>query len=91
MSLGKKDISLNISTKAHISLTASSQLLNSFLELIKQKSKESPIKISNFGAFYYKKSPQRVGRNPQTKEKFPITERLKLKFISSNKVRNIFN
>lgn len=91
MSLGKKDISLNISTKAHISLSTSSQILNSFLELIKQKSKSSSIKLSNFGTFYYKKSPPRIGRNPKTKETFPISERSKLTFISSNKVRNIFN
>tara|TARA_X000000368_G_scaffold325766_1_gene262796 strand:+ start:10540 stop:10815 length:276 start_codon:yes stop_codon:yes gene_type:complete len=91
MSLGKKDISINISTKAHISLITSSQLLNSFLEIIKKESNNSHIKISNFGTFYYKKSPSRIGRNPRTKENFPIIERLKLTFISSNKVRNIFN
>ena len=91
MSLGKKDISINISTKAHISLKTSNQILNSFLELIKQKSQKSSIKISNFGTFYYKKSPSRIGRNPKTKETFHITERSKLTLVSSNKVRNIFN
>ena len=91
MSLGKKDISSNISTQAHISLKTSNKFLNSFLELIKTSSEKSSIKISNFGTFYYKRSPSRIGRNPKTKQQFPIKERLKLKFISSSKVRKTFN
>ena len=91
MSLGKKDISINISTKAHMPLSTSSEILNSFLELVKQKSKSSSIKLSNFGTFYYKSSPSRIGRNPKTKETFPISKRSKLTFKSSNSVRNIFN
>jgi hypothetical protein len=39
MSLGKKDISLNISTKAHISLVTSNKILNSFLELVIENTK----------------------------------------------------
>ena len=91
MSLGKKDISINISTKAHMPLSTSSEILNSFLELVKQKSKSSSIKLSNFGTFYYKSSPSRIGRNPKTKETFPISKRSKLTFKSSNSVKNIFN
>ena len=91
MSLGKKDIVKNISTKTQISTLASSQLLNVFIEIIKSQSKSKVIKISKFGSFYYKKTPSRLGRNPKTKENFPIQERLKLTYLSSNKVRKILN
>jgi DNA-binding protein HU-beta len=91
MSLGKKDISLNISTKAHISLVTSNKILNSFLELVIENTKNSTLKISNFGTFYYKKSPPRTGRNPNTKEEFLISERSKLTYKSSSKVKNILN
>jgi len=37
VSLGKKDISKNISTKAHFSLNESENFLNSFLKLLKDK------------------------------------------------------
>ena len=37
MSLGKKDISKNISTKTHVSFKVSEKILNSFLELLKNK------------------------------------------------------
>ena len=91
MSLGKKDISLNISSKAQISKVNSHKILNSFLKLIIENSKKSTLKISNFGTFRYKKSPLRIGRNPKTKEIFPIPQRSKLTYSSSNAVKNILN
>ena len=91
MSLGKRDISRNISSKAHIKLEIASNILNSFLEIIKTKSQNNEIKISGFGSFNYKKTPLRIGRNPITKKEYPISSRLKLNFNSSKKVRKIFN
>ena len=91
MSLGKKDIAKNISNKAQISRSASDDFLNSFISIIKSKSVTNIVKISNFGTFYYKKTPSRFGRNPMTNEIFPISERSKLNYISSNKIRNILN
>ena len=67
MSLGKKDISKNISTKAHFSLNESENFLNSFLKLLKDKGRKNIIKISKFGTFEKKITPQRIGRNPKTK------------------------
>ena len=91
MSLGKKDISLNIYTEAQILSSDSKKFLNSFLDLIKKKSNISTVKISGFGSFYYKESPQRIGRNPKTKKIFPISKRHKLRFKSSNKIKSFLN
>tara|TARA_B100000767_G_C19320200_1_gene351237 strand:+ start:224 stop:499 length:276 start_codon:yes stop_codon:yes gene_type:complete len=91
MSLGKKDISKNISTKAHISFEISENILNSFIELLKKKSLNKTLKISKFGTFDRKLSPERIGRNPKSKEEFVIKERLKLIFKSSKNVKNILN
>tara|TARA_B100001113_G_scaffold348203_1_gene341725 strand:- start:49 stop:324 length:276 start_codon:yes stop_codon:yes gene_type:complete len=91
MSLGKKDIVRNISTKAQISLSASNELLNGFINIIKLKSKTKTIKISKFGTFCYKKTPSRIGRNPITGETYPIHERSKLTYLSSDKVRKLLN
>tara|TARA_Y100000768_G_scaffold36515_1_gene23870 strand:- start:193 stop:468 length:276 start_codon:yes stop_codon:yes gene_type:complete len=91
MSLGKRDIVKNISAKASLSNLVSGEILNSFLSLIKSNSVNKTIKISNFGSFYYKKTPKRIGRNPKTKETFPIPARSKLVFLSSNKVKDLFN
>jgi integration host factor subunit alpha len=91
MSLGKKDISKNISTKTHVSFKVSEKILNSFLELLKKKSLSKTLKISKFGTFDRKLSPARIGRNPKSKEEFVIKERLKLNFKSSKNVKNILN
>jgi integration host factor subunit alpha len=91
MSLGKKDISINISTKAQISISNSNSLLNFFLTLIKDNSKNKAIKISNFGTFSYKDTPQRLGRNPKTRENFIISKRAKLYFKPSNNIKSTLN
>ena len=91
MSLGKKDIVKNISYKAQISKKNSQKLLNQFIQIILSKTQDSSVKISNFGTFYYHKSPKRIGRNPKTKEEFPIKERYKLTLHVSNKIKKLIN
>jgi integration host factor subunit alpha len=91
MSFGKKGIILNISSKALISKDISKDFFQNFLNLVTSKSKSRIVKISNFGTFYTKNTPQRLGRNPKTKEEFIISIRSKLFFKPSNKIRSIIN
>jgi len=91
MSFGKKDICINISSKALIPKDKSKGFFETFLNLVSSKSKSKVVKISNFGTFYCKNTPQRLGRNPKTKEEFIITKRSKLFFKPSNKIRSIIN
>ena len=91
MSFGKKDICNNISSKALISKDKSKEFLRNFLNLVTSKSKSRKVKISNFGTFYTKNTPQRFGRNPKTKEEFVISKRSKLFFKPSNKIRSLIN
>ena len=91
MSLGKKDIEKNISSKTQLSLNISSKFLNSFLSIIKEKSTSNIIKISNFGTFRFEKTKSRLGRNPKTKENFLIQSFLKLKLKPSQKIKDILN
>ena len=91
MSFGKKDICINISSKALISKDTSKEFFTNFLNLVASKSKSRVVKISNFGTFYTKSTPQRLGRNPKTQEEFVILKRAKLFFKPSNKIRSIIN
>jgi integration host factor subunit alpha len=91
MSLKKSDISKNISSKASMPRSASKKLVDSFIDIIKSKSNEQDIKVANFGTFTNKVTPQRIGRNPKTGEEHIITERVKLNFIVSNKVKDQLN
>ena len=91
MSFGKQDICKDISSKALISNDNSKKFFINFLNLVTSKSKSRIVKISNFGTFYTKNTPQRLGRNPKTKEEFIISKRSKLFFKPSNKIRSIIN
>ena len=91
MSLKKSDIAKNISSKASISEFTSKELVDSFIDIIKLKSNEQDVKVASFGTFVNKVTPQRVGRNPKTGEEHIITERVKLNFIVSNKVKQQLN
>ena len=90
MSLGKKDISKNISSKALLSSKISSEVLEAFLNFVKEN-KNQRIKISNFGTFYLHQTPSRIGRNPKTKQEFKIQSRKRLSLKVSNKTKIIIN
>tara|TARA_B100000242_G_scaffold258871_1_gene203372 strand:+ start:626 stop:901 length:276 start_codon:yes stop_codon:yes gene_type:complete len=91
MSLGKKDIAKDISSKAQISLADSKKLLDIFIDIVSTKSFNHIVKISNFGSFYFHKSPKRIGRNPITKKTYVINERSKLSLKASNKIKKLIN
>ena len=91
MSLKKSDIAKNISSKASISESISKELVSSFIDIINSNSNEQDVKVANFGTFANKVTPQRIGRNPKTGEEHIITERVKLNFVVSNKVKDQLN
>ena len=91
MSLGKKDIIKNISSKAHISSKSSKKIFVKFIDLISSQSRIRPVKLSNFGTLYMHNSPKRIGRNPKTKEEFIIEKRSKLALKVSKKIKDSLN
>jgi len=91
MAINKQNISKVLSKKLSISLDESSSILETFLTLIKSKSKINIVKLSGFGSFGYKKSPQRLGRNPKTEESYIIPSMNKLHFKPSNKIKGDLN
>ena len=91
MSLGKKDIAKNVSSKAQISNSISLDLVGHFFKTIKLNSNYNIVKLSNFGSFEKRVTPQRVGRNPKTKQEFLISKRSKLFFKASSRVKSILN
>ena len=91
MNVIKNDIVKNISKKSLISAGDARIILESFLALIKNKSKLTPVKFSSFGSFSFKKTPKRFGRNPNTKDSYIIPELNKLNFKPANKIKEILN
>tara|TARA_B100001093_G_C26128986_1_gene718234 strand:- start:137 stop:412 length:276 start_codon:yes stop_codon:yes gene_type:complete len=91
MNYRKKDIIKNITSETDISYSEAANIMESFLFLIKSKSKSKSVKISNFGSFSIKKTPERIGRNPKTMVSYIISELSKLNFKPSNKIKEKIN
>ena len=91
MTVTKKDIAKNIKKKALIDNKTSNELVDNFIKIIKSQSLSNDIKIASFGTFANKVTPQRIGRNPKTGDEHIITERVKLNFIVSNKIKEQLN
>ena len=91
MSLKKIDIAKSISLKANIPTNVSKNILDNILKIIINKSDKLDVKIPSFGTFAYRVTPERIGRNPKTNKEHIISERVKLNFIVSNKVKEQIN
>ena len=87
----KASISKFLSEEMGITLLESKKFINSFLDCILDNSFKKRIKLNGFGTFFIHRSPQRIGRNPKTKESYIIGARKKLNFKASNKTREIIN
>lgn len=91
MSLTKNDIINKIKKNLPLPVVEASSIFESFLSIIKSKSKSKSVKLSGFGTFSFKKTPKRAGRNPKTKDSYIIPELKKLNFKPSNKVKEQIN
>jgi integration host factor subunit alpha len=91
MNVSKDDIVKNISKESLVSAGDARNILESFLALIKNKSKLTSVKLSSFGSFSFKKTPKRFGRNPNTKDSYIIPAMNKLNFRPSNKIKENLN
>ena len=91
MGLTKNNIINNLKKNSSLSHGEASSIFESFLSIIKSKSKSKSLKLSGFGTFRFKKTPKRTGRNPKTKDSYIIIELNKLNFKPSNKVKKQIN
>ena len=91
MSITKKDIAKNIKSNISISDKTCNEIVKSFFDIIASHSLNHDIKVAHFGTFINKVTPERIGRNPKTGEEHIISERLKLNFVVSNKVKEQLN
>jgi len=90
LSVTKKKISRDISSKIDITERESLDILEAFISNIKSMSQKK-LMISNFGVFYVKTTKKRIGRNPKTKKEYDILPSRKLSFTPSNYVKKYIN
>jgi integration host factor subunit alpha len=92
MAMTKLDIVQNVTDKLGLSKKASSKIVESVFEVMKEQlSKGETVKISGFGNFVVRNKKSRKGRNPQTGSEMEISARKVLTFKSSPILRKTLN
>ena len=87
MNLTKKDIAKKISREIEVPIEISSSFITSFFNIQKKALKSNTLKISKFGSYKIKISPERVGRNPKTLKKYIISKKKRVSFKASNFIK----
>jgi integration host factor subunit alpha len=88
----KNDLVNAISEQANMSKSVASDVLEEFLEIIKDTlESEEELKVSGFGKFEVKRKADRLGRNPQTGEAITIESRKIVTFRPSAMLKNRMN
>ena len=87
----QKKYSKKISNELNKPTSESLFLINSFINLIKSNSKNK-VKINKFGTFEYKKTPERLGRDPKNpKKEYKIKSFKRFVFKSAFELKKIIN
>lgn len=90
--LTRKDISNKIYKRLGFSKNISSEIIDSFFEILTSDIiKSEKVKITSFGTFKVIKKNERVGRNPKTKIEAIISKRRVVKFQPSQIVKKKIN
>tara|TARA_E500000178_G_C16388505_1_gene473340 strand:+ start:94 stop:387 length:294 start_codon:yes stop_codon:yes gene_type:complete len=89
--LTKDIISREITKEIGYSKNYSKKILNMFLECMAKQVIKSDLNFKNFGVFKKIFKSERIGRNPNTKERYIIKSRNVLKFVPSKKLINFVN
>ena len=92
INLTKKEIINSLYMQIGFSKKISEDLLEDILDIIADNLKKyKKIKISNFGTFSLRSKKSRLGRNPKTKEKKIISERIVVLFKPSRDFKYYIN
>lgn len=91
MNINKSNLIKKINQESSISTKDSSVLLELFLLFIKTNLNVGSVKLSGFGTFKKKLTPERIGRNPKTGKEHVISQSNRVSFSVSNVVKKIIN
>jgi len=90
VSVSKKDLAKRFQNKIGLSNIESLSIVNSFFKFLTDNHIKD-INLNKFGTFYFKQTPERIGRNPKTLQSYKIKARKKLKFKPSDKIKRQIN
>ena len=83
--ISKKELANNIKLKIGLSSKRIQEITDDLIDIITDiLIRQKKVNVKNFGSFRIIFKDKREGRNPKTKEKFTISSRNVIKFISSD-------
>jgi len=89
--LTKLEISKFLSKKIGLSYKVSMGLIDCLIQILVNDIKNNDLSLKNVGTFRLIKKKERMGRNPKTKENFPIFPRNSVSFIPSKSLNDKIN
>ena len=81
----------NLNVKTGLSVQICKKLINDFLEILIQSTKDDEFNLKNIGSLRLIKKKERLGRNPKTNEEHIITSRKSISFTASKKLLKNLN
>ena len=89
--LTKLEISKFLGKKIGLSNKVSMSLIDCLIQILVNDIKKNDLSLKNVGTFRLIKKKARMGRNPKTKENFPILPRNSVSFIPSKSLNDKIN
>ena len=85
MTLTKSDLVKIVSERSELNRNESAKFVEDFFEvMVRSLESGEAVKIPGLGNFILRDKKARIGRNPKTKEEFPIAARRVVSFRTSN-------
>lgn len=85
MTITKSDLIDTVLNHSSLRKTDGAKFVDDFFEvMIKQLERGDSVKVPGFGNFILRDKKARIGRNPKTKEEFPIEARRVVSFRASS-------
>ena len=92
MALTKDKLATSLQTQIGMTKPESLEIIENLFEIMKSTlANGDDLLISGFGKFYVREKKERLGRNPQTKEKMMLRPRRVVVFKTSGRLRGRMN
>ncbi len=89
MTVTKQELIQLVIKNSDLNISEASKFVEDFFEvIIRSLELGIPVKIPRFGNFMLRDKNPRMGRNPKTKEAFPISARRVVSFRTSNVLKS---
>lgn len=86
--MNKTDLINSIAEKSNLSKKDSNTVLNAFIDSVEESlAKGEKIQLIGFGTFLTTERPERIGRNPRTKEEIKIPASIVPKFVAGKDLK----